>query len=56
LAFSRYIPENPTYPIVDEILVKEVSDKAIYSETKDFEPITWLLSFKNKTKNQFRII
>ena len=24
-----YVPENPTYPIVDEKLVKEVSDKAI---------------------------
>ena len=24
-----YIPENPTYPIVDEKLVSEISDKAI---------------------------
>jgi galactitol-specific phosphotransferase system IIB component len=33
-----YIPENPTYPIVDEALVSEVSDKAIILKHKIFEP------------------
>ena len=46
-----YIPENPTYPIVDENLLKEVSDKAIILKQKIFEPYQ-LASFlsKNKTK------
>ncbi|MBG6109527.1 galactitol-specific phosphotransferase system IIB component [Flavobacterium sp. CG_9.10] len=46
-----YIPENPTYPIVDENLVKEVSEKAIILKHKIFEPYQ-LASFlsKNKTK------
>ena len=46
-----YIPENPTYPIVDENLVNEVSDKAIVLKNKIFEPyqIASFLS-KNKTK------
>ncbi|RKS98685.1 glycosyltransferase family 4 protein [Flavobacterium sp. 123] len=46
-----YIPENPTYPIVDEALVNEVSDKAIIVKHKIFEPYQ-LASFfsKNKTK------
>ncbi len=46
-----YIPENPTYPIVDENLVKEVSEKAIILKNKIFEPYQ-LASFlsKNKTK------
>ncbi|WP_188051608.1 glycosyltransferase family 4 protein [Flavobacterium sp. GP15] len=46
-----YIPENPTYPIVDENLVKEVSDKVIILRNKIFEPYQ-LASFlsKNKTK------
>ncbi len=46
-----YIPENPTYPIVDENLVKQVSDKAIILKHKIFEPYQ-LASFlsKNKTK------
>ena len=46
-----YIPENPTYPIVDENLVNEVSDKAIVIKHKIFEPYQ-LASFfsKNKTK------
>jgi hypothetical protein len=33
-----YVPENPTYPIVDENLVKEVLDKAIVLKHKIFEP------------------
>jgi hypothetical protein len=46
-----YIPENPTYPIVDKNLVKEVSDKAIILKQKIFEPyqVASFLS-KNKTK------
>ena len=46
-----YIPENPTYPIVDEALVKEVSDTAIILKHKILEPYQ-LASFlsKNKTK------
>lgn len=46
-----YIPENPTYPIVDEGLINEVSDKAIIVKHKIFEPYQ-LASFfsKNKTK------
>lgn len=46
-----YIPENPTYPIIDEGLQSEVSDKAIILRNKIFEPYG-LASFfgKNKTK------
>jgi galactitol-specific phosphotransferase system IIB component len=46
-----FIPENPTYPIVDENLIKEVSDKVIILKRKIFEPYQ-LASFlsKNKTK------
>ncbi len=46
-----YVPENPTYPIVDSNLVFEVSDKAIILKTPIFEPYQ-LASFlsKNKTK------
>ena len=46
-----YVPENPTYPIVDAYLETEVSDKAIILKNKIFEPYQ-LASFlsKNKTK------
>ncbi len=46
-----YIPENPTYPIIDNGLESEVSDKAIMLKNKIFEPYG-LASFfgKNKTK------
>lgn len=46
-----YIPENPTYPIVDANLEKEVSDKVIILKHSIFEPYQ-LASFfsKNKTK------
>jgi glycosyltransferase involved in cell wall biosynthesis len=46
-----YIPENPTYPIIDEGLASEVSEKAIILKHKIFEPYQ-LASFfsKNKTK------
>jgi galactitol-specific phosphotransferase system IIB component len=46
-----YVPENPTYPIVDAHLETEVSDKVIILKNKIFEPYQ-LASFlsKNKTK------
>jgi galactitol-specific phosphotransferase system IIB component len=46
-----YVPENPTYPIVDEGLVGEISDKVIVLKNKILEPYQ-LASFfsKNKTK------
>lgn len=46
-----YIPENPTYPIIDEGLVQEVSDKAIILKNKITEPYGFASIFsKNKTK------
>jgi hypothetical protein len=46
-----YVPKNPTYPIVDEGLVGEISEKAIILKQKIWEPYM-LASFlsKNKTK------
>lgn len=46
-----YIPENPTYPIIDEQLVQEVSNEVVIIRNKIFEPYQ-LASFlsKNKTK------
>ena len=46
-----YIPENPTYPIIDNGLIDEVSDAAIILKNKIFEPyqLAGFLS-KNKTK------
>jgi galactitol-specific phosphotransferase system IIB component len=46
-----YVPENPTYPIIDQHLESEVSDKAIILKNPIFEPYQ-LASFisKNKTK------
>ena len=45
------VPENPTYPIVDQKLIEEVSDSAIVLKRPIFEPYQ-LASFfsKNKTK------
>ncbi|MFC6877133.1 glycosyltransferase family 4 protein [Flavobacterium myungsuense] len=46
-----YIPENPTYPIIDEGLMNEVSDKAIIIKKKILEPYGLASVFsKNKTK------
>lgn len=46
-----YIPENPTYPIIDEKLVSEISDKAIILKQPIFEPYQLASVFsKNKTK------
>ncbi|MFV8367982.1 glycosyltransferase family 4 protein [Flavobacterium sp. LB2R40] len=44
-----FIPENPTYPIVDQNLVIEISDKAIILKQKIFEPYQ-LASFLSKNK------
>ena len=46
-----YIPENPSYPIIDENLVSEVSKEAIILRNKIVEPYQWATFFsKNKTK------
>ena len=46
-----YIPENPTYPIIDNGLESEVSDKAIILKNKIFEPYG-LASFFGKSKTK----
>ncbi|HLP65447.1 glycosyltransferase family 4 protein [Flavobacterium sp.] len=46
-----YIPENPTYPIMDEGLQKDVSDNAIILKNKIFEPYQ-LASFFSATSTQ----
>ena len=46
-----YIPENPTYPIVDTNLEKEVSGRAIILKQRIFEPYQLAAFFsKDKTK------
>ena len=46
-----YIPENPTYPIIDDGLQSEVSEKAIILKNKITEPYGFASFFgKNKTK------
>jgi glycosyltransferase involved in cell wall biosynthesis len=46
-----YIPENPTYPIIDTGLESEVSEKAIIIKNKITEPYGFASVFsKNKTK------
>ncbi|HLF53130.1 glycosyltransferase family 4 protein [Flavobacterium sp.] len=46
-----YIPENPTYPIIDTELLSEVSEKTIIIRQKIMEPYQWASFFsKNKTK------
>jgi len=46
-----YIPENPTYPLIDENLLSEVSPKAIILKNKIMEPYAWASVFsKNSTK------
>mgnify|MGYP000420798839 CR=1 FL=1 len=44
-----YIPENPTYPLLDKNLVKEVSDKATIISQSIFEPYGFA-SFLSKNK------
>lgn len=47
-----YIPENPTYPLRDEKLLNEVSEKAIIVKNKIFEPYGFASVFsKKKTKD-----
>ena len=43
-----YIPENPTYPIVDENLVSEVSAETIILKQKIFEPYQLAAIFSKK--------
>lgn len=46
-----YVPENPTYPIIDKALESEVSDKTIILKNSIFEPYQLAGFFsKNKTK------
>lgn len=46
-----YVPENPTYPIIDEGLVSEIPDSAIVIKKRIFEPYGLASVFsKNKTK------
>lgn len=53
-----YIPENPTYPIIDEGLMSEVSEKAIILKNKIFEPyqLAGFLSKKETKKISSGII
>ena len=44
-----YIPENPTYPIVDEGLVSEVSNQAIIIKNKIIEPYQLASIFSKKS-------
>ncbi len=46
-----YIPENPTYPIIDSDLDNEVSEKAIIVKHPIFEPYQ-LASFLSKNKSK----
>ncbi|MDI1255955.1 MAG: glycosyltransferase family 4 protein [Flavobacterium sp.] len=46
-----YIPENPTYPIIDNELVSEVSERAIILKNKIIEPYGFASFFsRNRTK------
>lgn len=53
-----YVPQNPTYPIIDNELDKEVSDKLIIIKKKIFEPyaLASLFSKKNTQKISSGII
>lgn len=44
-----YIPENPTYPLIDEKLLSEVSDKVIVLKNKIIEPYAWASIFSKKS-------
>lgn len=46
-----YIPENPTYPLVDEGLLKEVNPNVTIIKQRITEPYAWASAFsKNSTK------
>lgn len=53
-----YIPKNPTYPIIDQNLVSEISDKAIILKKRILEPygIASIFSKKNTKKISSGII
>lgn len=53
-----YVPENPTYPIVDKGLESEISDKGIILKNKIFEPyqLAGIFSKKNTRKISSGII
>lgn len=53
-----YIPKNPTYPIIDQNLVSEISDKAIILKRRILEPygIASIFSKKNTKKISSGII
>ncbi|MBF2091772.1 glycosyltransferase, partial [Flavobacterium psychrophilum] len=44
-----YIPENPTYPIIDEGLISEVSEQAIILKNKIIEPYQLASVFSKKS-------
>lgn len=46
-----YVPENPSYPIIDEDLTREISDKAIVIKKKILEPYSLAAVF-SKSKTQ----
>ena len=47
-----YVPDNPTYPIIDQGLLSEISSEAIILKNKIVEPYQIATFFsKNKTKN-----
>jgi len=46
-----YVPKNPTYPILDEVLQKDVPDQAIILKNKIFEPYQ-LAGFFSKNVTQ----
>lgn len=46
-----YIPENPTYPLIDEGLLKEINPDVTLLKQKIMEPYVWASAFsKNSTK------
>ncbi|AXG74630.1 glycosyl transferase family 1 [Flavobacterium arcticum] len=46
-----YIPENPTYPLLDDSLVNEVNEKVTILKHKITEPYNWASAFsKSSTK------
>lgn len=44
-----YVPENPSYPIQDAGLIREVSEKAIVIKKKIREPYQWAALFSKKS-------
>ena len=50
-----YIPQNPTYPILDEKLKAEVSSKAIIISTKIKEPYGMASLFSKKDTHKISI-